>query len=430
MGCLFPLTFVFTEKSKESESLSCFRKVKQTKEDDLPANNQLGDTIPPRNEPYESFETETSETKDSSNETETTVSASREVEGSEDIKSNIDNKKSETVESDDDASSTRSSVTSESASEPDNPGKPPPRPPPPSKASSTRSESELTGDFKSRIFGRPAGPPPRDLTKKGKPSGPEQVDFRGQLKKTGLRADKDLTAQGKKKQELREGDVRGLLKPTGVDTSRNLSALRSAGKKKEGPVQVDFRGRLNKGQGEGTTEKRAPPRPPPTYLTKKAESGASTSQSPAKTQPTGASASKEESKPAESSGKEVRRISSADLFSMLHKPVESSKEGYLVQRGLKKAEASKNVAQKFIAPSVDTSTEDEKFKARMERRKERSEKLLLPGKGPKGERKMSAGVETKDFQSILKKAGAQQPRQDEKNAGRESEEQPDGASKR
>ena len=400
------LTCTFTETSKESENLSGFRNVKQTKQDNLPGKKQFHESTSFGDKPSESSESQTSDNVDI---------VSKELEVGKEV--NTDSEKTETVESDcdaDDASSTRSSVTSESASEPDNPGKPPPRPPRPppprpSKTSSASSESELTGDFKSRILGSPAGPAFRDLTKKGKPSGPAQVDFRGQLKKTGLRADKDLTAQGKKQQQFRDGDFRGQLKATGMEPSRNLSAPRIVGKKKEGPAQVDFRGNL---KGESVNAIKAPPRPPPTYLTKKTEAGASTSQSSATSQTTKDSAvSKGEDKPAESSG---RRISSADLLNMLHKPVESSKEGYLVQRGLKKAEASKSAPQKFGAPAVNTSTEDEKFRARMAQRKERSEKQLLPGKGARTERKMSAGLETKDFQSILKKAGVQQSRVAEK----------------
>ena len=429
MCFFFLLTFAFLEMTKESENV---RKVKQTPQDCLPGNDHVVVTTPLANEPLESSGSQMSKTRDSNIKTESAVTSAIENEADDEIKTDFRNEKPETVESDcdvDDASSTQSSVTSESASEHVNPGKPPPRPPRPLKTSSASSEPELKGDFKTKILGSPAGPPLRDLSKKGKPPAPEPVDFRGQLKKTGLRADKDLTAQGKRQQQLREEDPRGQLKSTGVDTSRNLSALRSAGKKKEGLAQVDFRGNLKKMQGESVTTKKAPPRPPPTYLTKKAEAGASTSQSPAKSQTTEASVSREDGKPAQGDGKEVRRISSADLFNMLHKPIETPKEGYLVQRGLKKAEASKGTAQKFIAPSVSTSTEDEKFKARMAWRKERSDKQFLPGKGTKQDRKMSAGVETKDFQAVLRRASIQKSGQSEKSTDHDTEELP-SASKR
>ena len=404
-------------------------KASETKcNNNLPEIDYSGHISPSRNETFESLhvDLQTTDTEDCN--IKTTVTGSKELEVGYEIEANIDNEKSEKMESDcgvDDASSTQSRVTSDGASEPDNPRKPPPRPPRPLKHS-TNSEPELTADFKSRILGKQAGPPPRDLSKKGKPSGPEQVDFRGQLKKTGLRADKDLTAQGKKKQQLHEGDFRGQLKATGADTSRNLSALRNTGKKKEGPVQVDFRGNLSKTQDESTSEKMAPPRPPPTYMysSKKGDGGSLVSHSLAKSQTTEASFSKENGEPAESSGNTARKISSADLFNMLHKPVETSKEGYLVQRGIKKAEASKSAPQKFGKPSVDTSTEDEKFKARMAWRKERSDKQFLPGKGLNAERKMSAGVETKDFQAILKKAGVQQSRPSEISADHDTQEQP------
>ena len=391
----------------------------------LPEIDCSGHTTPLRNELSESLhlDVQTNDTEDCKS----TDTSSKELEaGRYEIETIIGNEKSEKKESDcgeDDVSSTQSSIASDGTSEPDNPRKPPPRPPRPLKAS-TSSQPELTTDFKSRILGKQAGPPPRDLSKKGKPSGPEQVDFRGQLKKTGLRADKDLTTQGKRKQQLHEGDFHGQLKATSADTSRNLSALRNTGKKKEGPVQVDFRGNLNKTQDESTSRKIAPPRPPKTYSSKKSDGETLLSHSLPKSQTREASVSKETAEPAESSGNGARKISSTDLFNMLHKPVESSKEGYLVQRGIKKAEASKGSTQKFGKPSVDTSTEDEKFKARMAWRKERSDKQLLPGKGHNAERKMSAGVETKDFQAILKKAGVQQTRPSEISTDRDTKEQP------
>lgn len=384
-------TFTFTEKSKESKNVSDLANVKQTKQDNEPGEDQFPGNMPSGDEPSEK------------------------IEAQDKTLTGTDNQNTDTVESDcdvDDSSSTKSSITSESPSESDNPGKPPPRPPRPVKTSSASSASELTGDFKSRILGNPSGPALRDLSKKGKPSSPVQVDFRSQLKKTGLRADKDLTAQGKKQQQFLGGDVRGKLKATGADPSRNLSAARVVGKKQEGPVRVDFRGNLK--QSETVDGKKVPPPlPPPTYLTKKAEA--------AKSQATKDSTSKEEGTP---TGSSERRISSSDLFNMLHKPVESSKEGYLVQRGLKKAEGSKTVSQKFVAPTVDASKEDDKFKARMAQRKERSEKHFPPGKGSKTDRKMSAGVETKDFQSILKKAGVQQPKTVDESAGADSERRP------
>lgn len=324
----------------------------------------------------------------------------------------------------DDASVSSSTSEGAYASE-HNPKTPPPRPPKPSRplstasTTSTRTDSELKGDFKTKILGTSSSPL-RDLTRKTKPkpSGPEQLDFRGQLKKTGLRADKDLSAQGRRQQQFLEGDIRRQLKTTGVDASRNLSALRNAGKKKGGVEQVDFRRQLNKTQGsESPLDKKAPTRPPPTYLTKKAVTSALASQPPAKTQTTEA---KEDVKTADV--KEGRKISSADLLNMVHKPVETSKESFLVQRGIKKAEASKSAAPKFIAPA-SSGTSDESFQAQMARRKERSEKLILSAKD-QSQRKMSNGDETKDFRAVLKKAAAHKSRVMQKRIDLDTEEQP------
>lgn len=389
------------EVNKDSEiGLGLRRKDRVNQNDDLPGNNaSLG------NQPSESSRSPISDDRGLSSGTETMASVSIDEDN---VEPDIDSVKPQAVASDsdaDDASSTVSSLTSESASEPEVVKTPPPRPPKPSRPLSStpverKSDAELSEDFKTRVRGSSATPP-RDLSKKPKSSGPEQVDFRNQLKKTGLRADRDLTAQGKRQQQ---GDFRGQLRSTGVDTSRNLSALRNIGKKKEGPAQVDFRGLLNKSKGsESPVDKKAPPRPPPTYLSKKADSGASASRTSVESQSTDG---KEGVKDTKSKG--VRKISSADLLNMLHKPVETSKESYLVQRGIKKAEASKSMTQKFVAPS--TSTTDETLQARMAVRKERSEKLVLPVKDPQGQRKTSKDEEMKDFRTVLRKAAAQKSR--------------------
>ena len=241
------------------------------------------------------------------------------------------------------------------------------------------------------------------------------MDFRGQLKKTGLRADKDLSAQGRKRQQ--EGDFHRQLKATGVDTSRNLSAVRNVGKKK-GVEQIDFRGHLNKTKGsESTVDKKGPPRPPPTYLSKKAEAGASAYQPSARTQTREAS---QDVKTADA--KESRKISSADLLNMLHKPVETSKESFLVQRGIKKAESPKSTTQKFIIPA--TGTRDENFQARMAQRKERSDKLILSVRDSQAQRRTSSSDETKDFRAVLKKAAIQKSRAMPKEANLETEDRP------
>lgn len=357
-----------------------------------------------------------------SNETKTAaVSTFSKLEAEDKIKMNVDDIKRQSLASDsdaDDASSSISSSTSEGTgtSEP-NPKTPPPRPPKPSRlpASTTTTDSELKGDFKTKILGASASPL-RDLTKKPKPSGPEQLDFRGQLKKTGLRADKDLSTQGKKQQQ--EGDFRRQLKTTGVDTSRNLSAGRNVGKKKGGVEQIDFRGHLNRTKGsESTVDKKGPPRPPLTYLSKKTEAGASAYQTPARTQTREAS---EDVKTGDA--KESRKISSSDLLNMLHKPVETSKESFLVQRGIKKAESPKSTAQKFIIPA--TGTCDENFQARMAQRKERSDKLILSVRDSQAQRRTSSSDETKDFRAVLKKAAIQKSRAAPKEADQETEEGP------
>lgn len=413
------LPIVFTEASKENAYLLGIEKTRESKH-----KINL-----PESKPCESLNValETTENGDFIIETETVFTVSQETEAGDAVMTSTGAEHLEKGESDcdvDNASTTQSSITSEGPFKPENPGKPPPRPPRPSKTPSVASEAELTGDFKRRILGKPAGPPPRDLSKKGKPSAPEQVDFRGQLKKTGLRADKDLTAQGKRKQQLSNGDFRGQLKTTGVITSGNLLPLKSVGKKKEGPVQVDFRGNLKGTPDDSVITKKAPPRPPPTYLTKVTDGGASQSLSKSTGKIKQAPAPGEQGKSGETSQKEVRKISSADLFNMLHKPVETSKEGYLVQRGIKKAESSKSAPQKLGTPSVHTSLEDEKFKARMAWRKERSDKQFLPPKGANADRKMSAGVETKDFQAVLKKAGVQHAKPSEKSMDQLTEEEP------
>lgn len=422
---LFLLTFTFTEASKElSENVLGLRKVNRvSKQDNLPGND-----TPSRNTPSEGSVSQIYGMGACNIGTKTDISASIELEAEDESKTDIDSVKPQTVASDsdaDDASSSVSSLTSEGTSEPDVPRTAPPRPPKPPKppkpsrptastaTCSTGSDSELKGDFKTKILGNPSGPPLRDLSKKAKPSAPEQLDFRGQLKKTGLRADKDLTAQGKKQQQ--DGDFRRQLKTTGADTSRNLSASRTVGRKKEGIAQVDFRGQLSKTKGlESPVVKKGPPRPPPTYLSKKPEPGGLPSQSPARTQTTEA---KEDVKTADK--KEGRKISSADLLNMLHKPVETSKESYLVQRGIKKAEAPTSVAQKFVAPSKDIS--DETFHARMAQRKERSEKIF-PSKDPRAQRKISSSGD-EDFRAVLKKAASQKSRVMQKRTDLETEEQ-------
>lgn len=410
------------ETSTENENLLVLEKGTKAKDDiDLPGNDFSEYSTQSRNHLNDNAEVDLDLLESTNVNSETTVSGSEELEAVGEIKTEDMQWGSEKSESDCDVDNALSvgsrSVLSEDTSENDKPKKPPQVPPRPSKTSSTSSEAELTGDFKSRILGNPAGPPLRDLSRKVK-SQPEQVDFRGQLKRTGLRADKDLTAQGKKRQQVQEGDFRGQLKATGVDTSKNPSGFRFAGSKNGSPAQVDFRGQLKRTPDECQTSKVTPPRPPPTYLKKKSESDASVLSSMAKSE-TAKPPSKRDVKTSESSAKEVRKISSADLFNMLHKPAENSKEDYLVQRGLKTAEASKST-QKFNSVSLDTSVEDEKFKARMAWRKQRSDKQFLPGKGSKDDRKMSAGVETKDFQAILKKAGVQQSRMGEKITGEDT----------
>lgn len=387
--------------NKDSEIGLGFRKRDRVnQEDDLPGNNTSV-----RNQPSECSRSQISDDSGLSSGTETMASVSIDEDN---VQLDIDSVKPQAVASDsdaDDASSTVSSLTSGSASEPEVVKSPPPRPPKPSRPMSStpierRSDGELSGDFKTRVLGS-STTPIRDLSKKPKSSGPEQVDFRNQLKKTGLRADRDLTAQGKRQQQ---GDFRGQLKSTGIDASRNLSALRNAGKKKEGSAQVDFRGLLNKAKGsESPVDKKTPPRPPPTYLSKIADSGASASRTSAGSLSTDG---KKGAKDSES--KAGRKISSSDLLNMLHKPVETSKESYLVQRGIKKAEASKSVTQKFVAPS--TSTTDEALQARMAVRKERSEKLIPPVKDPREQRRASKDEEMKDFRTVLKKAATQKSR--------------------
>lgn len=391
--------------------MSRLRKEKRISEqDNLPGNN-----IPSKPTPSQLYET------GDSNEAKTAaVSTINKLEAESEIKLNVDDIKRQSLASDsdaDDASSSISSSTSEGTctSEP-NPKTPPPRPPKPSilPANTATTDLELKGDFKTKILGASASPL-RDLTKKPKPSGPEQLDFRGQLKKTGLRADKDLSAQGRKRQQ--EGDFHRQLKATGVDTSRNLSAVRNVGKKK-GVEQIDFRGHLNKTKGsESTVDKKGPPRPPPTYLSKKAEAGASAYQPSARTQTREAS---QDVKTADA--KESRKISSADLLNMLHKPVETSKESFLVQRGIKKAESPKSTTQKFIIPA--TGTCDENFQARMAQRKERSDKLILSVRDSQAQRRTSSSDETKDFRAVLKKAAIQKSRAMPKEANLETEDRP------
>lgn len=391
--------------------MSRLRKEKRISEqDNLPGNN-----IPSKPTPSQLYET------GDSNEAKTAaVSTINKLEAESEIKLNVDDIKRQSLASDsdaDDASSSISSSTSEGTctSEP-NPKTPPPRPPKPSilPANTATTDSELKGDFKTKILGASASPL-RDLTKKPKPSGPEQLDFRGQLKKTGLRADKDLSAQGRKRQQ--EGDFHRQLKATGVDTSRNLSAVRNVGKKK-GVEQIDFRGHLNKTKGsESTVDKKGPPRPPPTYLSKKAEAPASAYQPSARTQTREAS---QDVKTADA--KESRKISSADLLNMLHKPVETSKESFLVQRGIKKAESPKSTTQKFIIPA--TGTCDENFQARMAQRKERSDKLILSVRDSQAQRRTSSSDETKDFRAVLKKAAIQKSRAMPKEANLETEDGP------
>lgn len=391
--------------------MSRLRKEKRISEqDNLPGNN-----IPSKPTPSQLYET------GDSNEAKTAaVSTINKLEAESEIKLNVDDIKRQSLASDsdaDDASSSISSSTSEGTctSEP-NPKTPPPRPPKPSilPVNTATTDSELKGDFKTKILGASASPL-RDLTKKPKPSGPEQLDFRGQLKKTGLRADKDLSAQGRKRQQ--EGDFHRQLKATGVDTSRNLSAVRNVGKKK-GVEQIDFRGHLNKTKGsESTVDKKGPPRPPPTYLSKKAEAGASAYQPSARTQTREAS---QDVKTADA--KESRKISSADLLNMLHKPVETSKESFLVQRGIKKAESPKSTTQKFIIPA--TGTCDENFQARMAQRKERSDKLILSVRDSQAQRRTSSSDETKDFRAVLKKAAIQKSRTMPKEANLETEDRP------
>ncbi|XP_029205050.2 smoothelin-like [Acropora millepora] len=409
------------ETSMENENVLILGKGTKAKNSmNLPGNDSNNNRTPTRNcKPSDNEEIEANPLESAFVNSETTVIGSKELAAAKEIQTNGEHlcgsEKSESDCEADETLSMQSSLTPDVNLKPDLPKKIPPIPPRPSTTSSTSSKGELMGDFKGRILGKSATPPPRDLTRKLK-SQPEQVDFRGQLKKTGLRADKDLTVQGKRKQQLQEGNFHGQLKSTGGDTSRNLSAVQSVGKKKDSLAQFDFRGQLQRTSDEQQTKKTPPTRPPPTYLNRETERGASSE----KAKPH----SEGDVKPAETSTKDVRKISSADLFNMLSKPVENSGEGYLVQRGLKKAEASKANPQKFKSVSVDTSLEDENFKARMAQRKERSDKQFYSGKGSKDERKMSAGVETKDFKAILKKAGAKQSRAIESSTGQVTKEQP------
>ncbi|KAK2556164.1 hypothetical protein P5673_021749 [Acropora cervicornis] len=413
------------ETSMENENVLILGKGTKAKNSmNLPGNDSNNNRTPTRNcKPSDNEEIEANPLESAFVNSETTVIGSKELAAAEEIQTNGEHlcgsEKSESDCEADETLSTQSSLTPEVNLKPDLPKKIPPIPPRPSTTSSTGSKGELMGDFKGRILGKSATPAPRDLTRKLK-SQPEQVDFRGQLKKTGLRADKDLTVQGKRKQQLQEGNFHVQLKSTGGDTSRNLSAVQSVGKKKDSPAQFDFRGQLQRTSNEHQTKKTPPTRPPPTYLNRETERGASPLAISEKAKPH----SEGDVKPAETLTKDVRKISSADLFNMLSKPVENSGEGYLVQRGLKKAEASKANPQKFKSVSVDTSLEDENFKARMAQRKERSDKQFYSGKGSKDERKMSAGVETKDFKAILKKAGAKQSRAIESSTGQVTKEQP------
>ena len=419
------LMFLSTETSMENENVLILGKGSIAENSmNLPGNESNNNRMPTRNfKPSDNEEIEANSLESAFVNSQTTVIGSKELVAAEEIQTNGElpygSEKSESDCEADETSSTQSSMTSEVNPKPDLPKKTPPVPPRPSPTSSTSSKGELMGDFKGRILGKSAALPPRDLTRKLK-SQPEQVDFRGQLKKTGLRADKDLTAQGKRKQQLQEGNFHGQLKSTGGDTSRNLSAVQSVGKKKDSPAQFDFRGQLQRTSDEHQTKKTPPTRPPPTYLNRETERRASSLAITEKAKPH----SDGDVKPAETLTKDVRKISSADLFNVLSKPVENSEEGYLVQRGLKKAEASKTNPQKFKSVSVDTSLEDENFKARMAQRKERSDKQFYSGKGSKDERKMSAGVETKDFKAILKKAGAKQSRTIESSTGQVTQEQP------
>lgn len=413
------------ETSMENENVLILGKGTKAKNSmNLPGNDSNNNRTPTRNcKPSDNEEIEANPLESAFVNSETTVIGSKELAAAKEIQTNGEHlcgsEKSESDCEADETLSTQSSLTPEVNLKADLPKKIPPIPPRPSTTSSTGSKGELMGDFKGRILGKSATPPPRDLTRKLK-SQPEQVDFRGQLKKTGLRADKDLTVQGKRKQQLQEGNFHGQLKSAGGDTSRNLSAVQSVGKKKDSPAQFDFRGQLQRTSDEHQTKKTPPTRPPPTYLNRETERGASPLAISEKAKPH----SEGDVKPAETSTKDVRKISSADLFNMLSKPVENSGEGYLVQRGLKKAEASKANPQQFKSVSVDTSLEDENFKARMAQRKERSDKQFYSGKGSKDERKMSAGVETKDFKAILKKAGAKQSRAIESSTGQVTKEQP------
>lgn len=399
--------------SKDTQNVSRLKKENRVSEqDNLPRNED----IPSTSAPSRLYGTgELNETKTAA------VSTFNKLVADDEITVNaVDiNRQSLASDSDgDDASSSISSSTSDGTCSPKpNPKSPPPRPPKPSRlpASTVTTDSELKGDFKTKILGASASPL-RDLTKKPKPSGPEQLDFRGQLKKTGLRADKDLTTQGKKHQQ--EGDLRRQLKTTGADTSRNLSAVKNVGKKKGGVEQIDFRGLLNKTKGsESAVDKKGPPRPPPTYLSKKAEPGGSAYHSPARTQTKEAS---EDVKTADT--KEGRKISSADLLNMLHKPVETSKESFLVQRGIKKADVPKSAAQKVIVPT--TGTCDENFQTRMAQRKERSDKLVPSVRDAQTQRRTSSSDETKDFRAVLKKAAVQKSRAFPKEADLETEKKP------
>ena len=400
--------------SKETQNVSRLKKENRVcEQDNFPRNED----IPSTSAPSQLYGTgELNETKTAA------VSTFNKLVADDEIAVNaVDiNRQSLASDSDgDDASSSISSSTSDGTCSPrPDPKSPPPRPPKPSRlpASTVTTDLELKGDFKTKILGASASPL-RDLTKKPKPSGPEQLDFRGQLKKTGLRADKDLTTQGKKHQQ--EGDLRRQLKTTSADTSRNLSAVRNVGKKKGGVEQIDFRGLLNKTKGsESAVDKKGPPRPPPTYLSKKAEPpGGSACHSPARTQTKEAS---EDVKTADA--KEGRKISSADLLNMLHKPVETSKESFLVQRGIKKADAPKSAARKVIVPT--TGTCDENFHARMAQRKARSDKLIPSVKDAQTQRRTSSSDETKDFRAVLKKAAVQKSRVFPKQADLETEEEP------
>ena len=322
--------------------------------------------------------------------------------------------KSSSTEDVDDTVSPASSTASKSSSEFDSPQPKPHRTLQSVGVQSAESGSELCGDFKSRILGRSAAPP-RDLTKKGRSPGPEQVDFRGHLKKTGLRADKDLTAQGKKQVELREGKFKVQLGITGANTSQSLLSAKKTG----GTSRVDFRGLLNKKSGDGYVRGRnlASHTPPPTYLSKRTESEVSLQSS----QVSSGTTTRESTPKQEAVKKEGRKISSSDLLNMLHKPVETSNQSFLVQRGIKKAETQKPCSgQKFVTPAVRNTEEVDSFKVRMAERKKRSEKNFLPS-DTRAVRKQSGDETRKDFRSALKPVGGTRSRLLSKEKEQDSE---------